>query len=107
MKVKYGTGLGAKFLSEPFKTEIEERLSRVDSCGHSVCVEVFPSPPDAITLMLRKSAGGPFPNTPTYKEFVFDSSAYEGNERELNKARADLEDFVEKIQHALREEQDG
>jgi hypothetical protein len=101
MKVKIGE-LCAPFSCSDFQTEVEASLAAVDSCGQSVCIQIFPwEGVDAVTLMLRKEDGGAFSGSPHYGQFKLPMSAYEGELSSQQEARHTVALFVKEIEKML------
>ena len=101
MKVKIGE-LCAPFSCSNFQKEVEASLAAVDSCGQSVCIQIFPwEGVDAVTLMLRKEDGGAFPGSPSYGQFKLSRSAYEGTVLSQQEDRQTVALFVKEIEKIL------
>lgn len=103
MKIK-ADGLSEFFLCQPFQREVEKCLAAVDSCGHPVCIQIFPGDnPDSVVLMLRKEDGGEFPDSPQYGQFTLPLSAYEGKVSSLQEAQQTIHSFITSVKKVLRD----
>ncbi|MGE4490083.1 MAG: hypothetical protein AB7E95_11130 [Kiritimatiellales bacterium] len=101
MKIKVA-GLSNSFLCQPFQREVEECLAAVDSCGHPVCIQIFPGEnPDNVVLMLRKEDGGEFSDSPQYGQFTLPRSAYEGDVASQQEAQQTIHAFITAIKKVL------
>jgi len=105
MNIRYDARVDEAFTRAPFKSEIEASLTVIDSCGHPVCIQIFPweAGIDEITLMLRKDDGGPFPNSPLYGQFKLSRSAYEGEVSSQQEALHTLNSFVKVVENLLND----